>query len=139
MLIDSTITHFEFCSDQDLLSTFVQEENKDFDFVGRIGLDWLKKNIKNKSINFASFTQHERTSQLDLDGVKTKIKNFSFIPTCPNHFWGCFKVEAFLVRSQLMTMIIDLFSGKVDSNSIGILEIYILVFSSLFTMSSARE
>ena len=75
-----------------------------------------------------------------MDGVKTKIKNFSFIPTCPNHFWGCFKVEAFLARSQLMTMIIDLFSGKVDSNSIvKILEIYILVFSSLFTMSSARD
>ena len=36
LLIDSTITHFEFCSDQDLLSTFVQEDNKDFDFVGRI-------------------------------------------------------------------------------------------------------
>ena len=98
----------------------------------------MKKNIKNKSINFASFTQHERTSQLDLDGVKTKIKNFSFIPTCPNHFWGCFKVEAFLARSQLMTMIIDLFSGKVDSNSIvKILEIYILVFSCL--QCSARD
>lgn len=138
LIIDPTITHFEFCSDQDLLSTTIIDDNEDFDFVGRIGLDWLKKASKDQIINFATLTQHEYTSELNVDAVKTKIKNFSLIPTCPNHFWGCFKVEAFLSRSHLMTKIIDLFSGKIANNSIvKIIEIYILVFSSLFTMSSA--